>query len=113
MTKYVVPAHYIMNLLRQSFWDKTEDADFTALLIKKWIGIRTNCPYPVMVDPDWHTDDSSEAEFPLARPSLPRVCREKGREVLPDPSIKARANESRQDRLDRELLERSRAMRLS
>ena len=105
MTRYVVPMHYILNLLRQSFWENMEDADLTALLIKKWIGIRMNCPYPDLVDSDWQTDDSSEGEYPLVRPSLPRVCREKSGKVLAEPSIKARANEPRQARLDRELLE--------
>ena len=109
MTKYVVPMHYILNLLRQKFWDKMEDGDLTALLIKKWIGIRMDCPYPQLVHPDWHTDDSSESEYPLEHPTLPRVCRG---EVLKDPSLKARANESRQERLDRELLKRTAAPQL-
>lgn len=112
MTRYVVPMHYILNLLRQKFWDKMEDADLTPLLIKKWIGIRMNCPHPDFVNPDWHTDDSSEGGYPLVRPSLPRVCREDGSEMA-DPSIKARANESRQARLNRELSEQTGAMQLS
>ena len=104
MTRYVIPMHYILNLQRQEFWDSIEDGDLKTLLIKKWIGIREICPHPELVDPDWNTDDSSEGEYPLERPSLPRVCREKNGWVQSHPSA-LRANESRQERLDRQLSE--------
>lgn len=113
MTRYVVPVHYISNVLRQGFWDDMkamedmEEGYLTVLHIKKWIGIRIKCPYPECEDQAWNSSDSSEAEYPLERPSLPRVCREREGEVLPDPSP-ARANESREDRLDRQLLEQAR-----
>lgn len=106
MTRYVVPMHYILNLQRQEFWDGMEDGNIETLLIKKWIGIREKCPQPKLVDPGWNTDDSSEGEYPLERPSLPRVCREKNGWV-PSNESALRANESRQERLDRQLSERA------
>lgn len=102
MTRYVVPMHYILNLQRQEFWDRMADGDLQTLLIKKWIGLRVKCPHSHLVDPDWNTDDSSEGEYPLERPSLPRVCREKNGSVEMHKSA-LRANESRQERLDRQL----------
>ncbi|CAD6571127.1 MAG: hypothetical protein ASARMPRED_004208 [Alectoria sarmentosa] len=112
MTRYVVLMHYILNLLRQEFWDNMIDRDLTALQIKKWIGIRMKCPDAQFVDSEWNTDDSSEGEYPLERPSLPRVCREKDGKEPTDPSA-SRANESREDRLDRQLLEHTAATQLS
>ena len=101
MTRYVVPMHFILNLLRQKFWDEMIEGDLTALHIKKWIGFRKNCDISEFVDPEWKTDDSSESEYPLRKSSDPRVCREKDGEILPDPSA-SRANETRTERLERE-----------
>ena len=107
MTTYVVPMHYILNLTRQKFWDDMDvmedmtEEDLTVLHIKKWIGFRINCPYPQVEDQAWNSEDSSEAEYPPESPYSPRVCREREGEVLQDPSW-ARANESREDRLDRQ-----------
>lgn len=98
VTKYVVIMHYILNKLRQGFWDDMIEGGLIALLIKRWTGIRMNCPHPQLVDPDWNIDDSSEGEYPLERPSLARVCREKDGDKLADPSA-SRANESREERL--------------
>ncbi|KAF6217751.1 hypothetical protein HO133_006578 [Letharia lupina] len=105
MTRYVVTMHYILNLLRQGFWDDMKEGDLTALQIKKWIGIRTSCPYSELEDPDWNINDSSEGEYPLVRPSLLRICREKAGEELQV----SRANESREERIDRQLWEQTEA----
>ncbi|KAL9136697.1 MAG: hypothetical protein Q9175_002096 [Cornicularia normoerica] len=57
-------------------------------------------------------DDSSDGEYPLERPSLARVCREKDGDKLADPSA-SRANESRGERLDRQLLEQTATTQLT
>ena len=98
MTKYIVPMHYISNVFRQDFWDKMKDDDLTALKIQKLVGMREPCPYPELIKSEWDSDDSEEL-YPLERVHIPRVCREKGEEVLEDPS-KSKANETRQARLD-------------
>ena len=85
--KYVVPAHFIKNMHRQSFWDRAASADITALLIKKTTGIEYVNP-----DAEAVSVNSSETKWPRDQ-STGRVSREKEGRPVADPSS-MRANEN-------------------
>ena len=115
VTRYLVSMHYVLNINRQGFWDSTDAreigdlrADISALYIKKVIGIRIPCQYQPDIDPNWDASDSSEgvwhtdSQISSGPGPSARVSRIRPGRTIVDPSA-SRANESGEDRLERDI----------
>ena len=98
MTRYLVPMKYVLNLRRQDFWNQVH-GNANALLIKKVVGSKIDCPHS-KIDEYWNASDSSEGTWSTddQRSQGPigssRVSRIRSGLTIEDPSD-SRANASR------------------